>query len=62
MGIHELIEGTPRIKGLIKGRGKTEEIFEQAAQEGTATLKQDGIQKVFLGLTDMGEIRRVCIE
>jgi len=62
MGIHELIEGTPRIKALIKGRGNTEEIFEQAAQEGTATLKQDGIQKVFLGLTDMSEVRRVCIE
>ena len=62
MGIHELIEGTPQIKGLIKGRASTEEIFEQAAKEGTTTLKQDGIQKVFLGFTDLDEIRRVCIE
>jgi type II secretory ATPase GspE/PulE/Tfp pilus assembly ATPase PilB-like protein len=25
------------------------------------TLKQDGILKVFQGLTDMAEVRRVCI-
>jgi len=26
-----------------------------------ATLKQDGIAKVFQGLTDIAEVRRVCI-
>lgn len=62
MGIHELIEGTPRIKRLIKKQATTEEIFQQAAKDGTATLKQDGIHKVLLGLTDINEIRRVCIE
>ncbi|MFH1241088.1 MAG: GspE/PulE family protein, partial [Pseudomonadota bacterium] len=62
MGIYELVEGTPEIKRLIKKQATTEEIFEQAAKEGTTTLKQDGIQKVFQGLTDMSEIRRVCIE
>jgi len=25
------------------------------------TLKQDGIQKVFQGKTDISEVRRVCI-
>jgi type II secretory ATPase GspE/PulE/Tfp pilus assembly ATPase PilB-like protein len=27
-----------------------------------ATLKQDGIGQVFKGLTDMSEVRRVCIQ
>ncbi len=62
MGIHELIEGTSQIKRLIKRQASTEEISRQATREGTTTLKQDGIKKVFQGLTDMGEIRRVCIE
>ena len=62
MGIHELMEGTPAIKKLIKKQAMTEEIFAQASQEGMNTLKQDGILKVFQGLTDFDEVRRVCIE
>ena len=61
MGIHELLEGTPAIKKLVKKEAPTDEIFEQAAKEGMTTLKQDGITKVLSGLTDMAEVRRVCI-
>lgn len=61
MGIHELLEGTAEIKRLIKRQATTEEIFTQASKEGMRTLKQDGIQKVFAGLTDLSEVRRVCI-
>ena len=61
MGIHELLEGTPEIKALIKKKATSEEIFETSASQGMATLKQDGIVKAFSGLTDMGEVRRVCI-
>jgi len=61
MGIHELMEGTPRIKKMIKKQAGSEELFLQAAKEGMDTLKQDGILKVFQGLTDFTEIRRVCI-
>jgi len=61
MGIHELLEGTPTIKKLVKKEAPTDEIFEQAAKEGMTTLKQDGITKVLSGLTDMAEVRRVCI-
>jgi type II secretory ATPase GspE/PulE/Tfp pilus assembly ATPase PilB-like protein len=61
LGIHELMEGTPRIKLMIKKQANTEQIFEQAMKEGMATLKQDGILKVFRGLTDISEVRRVCI-
>jgi len=55
------MEGTPRIKKMIKKQANSEDLFLQAAKEGMDTLKQDGILKVFQGLTDFTEIRRVCI-
>jgi len=61
MGIHELMEGTPKIKLMIKKQASTEMLFAQAMKEGMSTLRQDGIMKVFKGYTDMAEVRRVCI-
>jgi len=61
MGIHELMEGTPKIKLMIKKQANTELLFAQAMKEGMSTLRQDGIMKVFKGLTDLAEVRRVCI-
>jgi type II secretory ATPase GspE/PulE/Tfp pilus assembly ATPase PilB-like protein len=61
MGIHELMEGTPEIKLMIKKQANTEEILRIAREQGMSTLKQDGISKVFKGLTDTTEVRRVCI-
>ena len=62
MGIHELLEGTPEIKRLIKKEGVVEELFAQGVKDGMTTLKQDGIDKVLSGLTDISEVRRVCID
>jgi type II secretory ATPase GspE/PulE/Tfp pilus assembly ATPase PilB-like protein len=62
LGIHELMEGTKEIKRLIKKQGSSEDLFAQAQKDGMSTLKQDGIQKVFQGLTDINEVRRVCID
>jgi type II secretory ATPase GspE/PulE/Tfp pilus assembly ATPase PilB-like protein len=61
LGIHELMEGTPKVKMMIKKQASTEQIFSLAMKEGMTTLKQDGIQKVFRGITDIAEVRRVCI-
>ena len=61
LGIHELMEGTPKLKRLIKKQASTEELFALAKKEEMTTLKQDGILKVFNGLTDINEVRRVCI-
>jgi type II secretory ATPase GspE/PulE/Tfp pilus assembly ATPase PilB-like protein len=62
VGIHELMEGTPEIKQLIKKNATSHDLAVQAVEEGMTTLKQDGIRKVFQGLTDIGEVRRVSIE
>jgi len=61
LGIHELMVGTKEIKKMIKSQAPTDELFKQAARDGMATLIQDGIHKIFKGLTDLDEIRRVCV-
>jgi type II secretory ATPase GspE/PulE/Tfp pilus assembly ATPase PilB-like protein len=61
MGIHELMEGTPEVKRMIKKATPTEILFKQAIKEGMTTLKQDGLQKALQGKTDVSEVRRVCI-
>ena len=38
------------------------EMFATALNEGMRTLKQDGMEKVLLGLTDMHQVRAVCIK
>jgi len=61
LGIHELMDGSKEIKRMIKKQASAEELFNQAKQEGMTTLMQDGILKVFKGLTDINEVRRVCV-
>ncbi len=61
VGIHELMVATDDIKRLIQQKARVEELREQAIKDGMRTLKQDGITKVFEGLTDMMQIRKVCI-
>ena len=61
IGIHELLECSDGIKSLVKTKAETGLIRNLAIAEGMTTLKQDGILKVLQGLTDIHEIRRVCI-
>ncbi|MBC7963734.1 MAG: Flp pilus assembly complex ATPase component TadA [Steroidobacteraceae bacterium] len=61
IGIHELLECSDGIKSLIKTKSETGIIRYQAISEGMTTLKQDGILKVMQGLTEIQEIRRICI-
>jgi type II secretory ATPase GspE/PulE/Tfp pilus assembly ATPase PilB-like protein len=61
MGIHELMEGSKEIKLMIKKQCNTEELLQTAIQQGMSTLKQDGILKVLDKITDIKEVRRVCI-
>ncbi len=61
-GIHEIIVGTDLLKSLIQGRAKMEEIREQAIKDGMTTLMQHGIRKTCLGMTDLMQVRKVCIK
>jgi type II secretory ATPase GspE/PulE/Tfp pilus assembly ATPase PilB-like protein len=60
--IHELLVGTDSLKSLIQNRAKMEVLRKQAIKDGMTTLMQDGIRKVCLGLTDLIQVRRVCIK
>ena len=62
MGIHELLMGTDEMKKMVQLKAKMEDIRGQAIKDGMTTLKQDGIEKVFGGYTDLLQVRKVCIK
>jgi type II secretory ATPase GspE/PulE/Tfp pilus assembly ATPase PilB-like protein len=62
IALHELLLGTDRMKRLIQVKGKTEEMFQVAMEEGMTTLLQDGILKVLQGNTSYKEVKAVAIK
>jgi type II secretory ATPase GspE/PulE/Tfp pilus assembly ATPase PilB-like protein len=62
MGLHELLVGTDAIKRHIQSHSRVAEMLATALDEGMRTLKQDGIEKVLQGITDMHSVRAVCIK
>ncbi|HVS26311.1 MAG TPA: ATPase, T2SS/T4P/T4SS family [Burkholderiales bacterium] len=62
IGLHELLVGTDMLKKNIQEHARVAEILVTALSEGMRTLKQDGIEKVLHGLTDMHQVRAVCIK
>ncbi len=62
LGLHELLECTDEMKALIKKKADIDLIRSQAIKDGMTTLKQDGFLKAFQGLTDLKEVRSVCIK
>jgi type II secretory ATPase GspE/PulE/Tfp pilus assembly ATPase PilB-like protein len=62
VGIFELLEGTPAIKQNILNGARVVDMLATALDEGMRTLKQDGIEKVLQGTTDMKQVRAVCIK
>jgi type II secretory ATPase GspE/PulE/Tfp pilus assembly ATPase PilB-like protein len=62
VALHELLEGTDRMKKLVQSKARTEEMMKAALEEGMTTLVQDGIQKVLLGHTTYKEVKAVAIK
>jgi len=60
IGLHELLLATPAIKKLIHRRATVDEMLATAIKEGMRTLKQDGIEKILQGHTDVAQIRAVA--
>ena len=56
MGIHELMLSDEPIRQHIRHRSSATEIRLSALAAGMKTLRQDGIEKVLQGLTDMSEV------
>jgi type II secretory ATPase GspE/PulE/Tfp pilus assembly ATPase PilB-like protein len=62
VGLHELLVGNDEIKRLIQEHGRVAQILAQGLEDGMRTLKQDGVEKVLQGITDMKQVRAVCIK
>ena len=61
LGIHELLITSAAIKAKIKNSANVAEIMRTAMSEGLLTLKQDGIEKIFQGYTDLAQVQAVCL-
>ncbi|HEX5337731.1 MAG TPA: ATPase, T2SS/T4P/T4SS family [Gallionella sp.] len=61
-GLHELLIGTDPVKKAIQEHARVAELLAIALEEGMHTLKQDGMEKVLQGITDMHQVRAVCIK
>ena len=59
MGLYELLVADPAIKKLVQTRAPVTEITSLALAKGMRTLKQDGIEKVLQGVTDIHQVRTV---
>ena len=62
VGLHELLLGSDSVKNEIQERARVAELLAIALDEGMHTLKQDGMEKVLQGITDMHQVRAVCIK
>ena len=56
LGIHELMLSDDAIRQHIRDRAPASDIRHSALAAGMLTLRQDGIDKVLQGLTDMSEV------
>ena len=62
LGLHELLNGSDKIKKDIQNHARVAKMFATCMDDGMRTLKQDGIEKVLQGVTDMLQVRAVCIK
>ena len=62
VGLHELLIGTDALKSDIQDHARVTKMLVTALGDGMRTLKQDGIEKVLQGITDMRQVHAVCIK
>ncbi|WP_374435139.1 GspE/PulE family protein [Inhella sp.] len=60
LGIHELVLADDALRELIRRRAPAVEMFAAARRAGMTSLRQDGIEKVLAGLTDLPEVLAAC--
>ena len=62
VGLHELMIGPEPLKKLIQEHARVVQLFAQALADGMLTLKMDGLEKALQGVTDLKQVRAVCIK
>jgi len=61
VGLYELLQVTPALRHLIRQHAAASEYMKSGIADGMRTLKQDGIEKVLRGITDMVQVHSACI-
>ncbi|MCW5598303.1 MAG: GspE/PulE family protein [Nitrosomonas sp.] len=62
VALHELLTATDALKKNIQEHARVAEMLVTGLNDGMRTLKQDGIEKVLQGMTDIHQVRAVCIK
>ena len=57
-----MLSGTDLVKQQIQERARVAELLATALNEGMRTLKMDGIEKILSGITDLKQVRAVCVK
>jgi len=61
MGVHEVLTMSETLERMTVENASTDELKAQAVAEGMKTLRDDGFEKVRMGLTSIEEIMRVVV-
>jgi type IV pilus assembly protein PilB len=61
VGLYEVMLVTEEIEKLTVERISSEDIRKVAMEQGMITLRQDGLEKVRMGLTSIEEVFRVVV-
>jgi type II secretory ATPase GspE/PulE/Tfp pilus assembly ATPase PilB-like protein len=62
VGLHELLVADDNTRQLIQERARVAQLFTAFLDAGMRSLKMDGMEKVLMGLTDLKQVRTVCIK
>jgi type IV pilus assembly protein PilB len=62
IGVYEIMEISPRLRGLIASRAPTDAIRETAVEEGMLTLQESARQLVLDGTTSLQEMLSISVE
>jgi len=59
LGVYEVMTMSEEIERLVVERASSEEIRRSARRDGMITLREDGLEKIRLGITSIEEVLRV---
>jgi type II secretory ATPase GspE/PulE/Tfp pilus assembly ATPase PilB-like protein len=62
VGLHELLVADDTTRQLIQERARVAQLFTACLEGGMRSLKMDGMEKVLMGLTDLKQVRTVCVK
>jgi len=61
VGVYEMLVASPGVKRKIYSRANVQDLLQVAMGEGMLTLRQDGIEKILQGHTDLEQVQAVCM-